>query len=384
MKPQMNADKYKKEILLGKLADEYLIKVKSGDKLSINDWVKAHPEVPADELRQQLQMGVLLTKVGETGWTRPTLSAEQRNLIKANTLAYYDQVMNAPKPEKEQTKQAYDYLDKAADTFGKKDYPATRELLTKSIALHEKLKNNTWLGFEYMVMGLMEMAEDNLDRALDYYKKSLDYYTKANETKGAASMAVNIGIVYHHKSESAKGRPYYQQAVDIAEKANLTDILAQALLNLGDLEFKDGNYKACYRLTQRALDEATKSGDKSLMASAYHNLGELAVVTGGHKHAVEYYHQSLALSRELKDFGKIAQTAGVLGSLYANHLKWPEANQCFNEAASAVDHLTGASKHPAAVTFRRAMGSFGLQSQDEILGDFRRRLNESRTQMAQI
>ncbi|MBI4712976.1 MAG: tetratricopeptide repeat protein [Planctomycetes bacterium] len=372
-----------KEIMLGKLVDEYLLKLKAGQKLSINDWVKQHPEVPADELRQQLQMGVLLTKVGQTGRPRPTLTAEQRNRIKQNTLAYYDELTGGPKaaPRAADNKLAYDYLDKAADTFGKQDYPATRELLTKAITIHQKLDNKVWLGFEHMVLGLMEMAGDNLDRALDYYHKSLDYYLKANESKGAASMAVNIGIVYHYQSETAKGRPYYQQAITLSEKAGLSDILSHALLNLGDIEFKDGNYKACYQLTRRALDEATKAGDKSLMASAYHNLGELAVATGGHKHALEYYHQSLALSRELNDFRMIAQTAGVLGSLYANHLQWPEANQCFNEAASAVDKITGASQHPSAVAFRRTLGGFGLPSTDEILTDFRRRLDQARVQV---
>ncbi len=82
----MKDNKVDKEIMLGRLVDEFLVKVKAGEKISINDWVKTHPDVPAEELKEQLRMGVLLTKVGEGARPRPELSDQQHQRIKANLL----------------------------------------------------------------------------------------------------------------------------------------------------------------------------------------------------------------------------------------------------------------------------------------------------------
>lgn len=395
MKPQINTDKQKKEIMLGKLADEYMVKLQAGEKLSVNDWVKAHPEVPADELRQQLQMGVLLTKVGQTGWTRPTLSDEQRNRIKANTLAYYDEVMGGKKAESakadgvpanagNQAKQAYDLLDQAAKTFGNKDYPATRELLTKAIALHEKLKNNTWLGFEHSILGFMAHLEDKWSEAIDHYKKSGLYYQSAGESKGQVGVLAYLGLVYYQTGDYDHARRPFRQALEIAQKINYNQAVIETAVYLGLIELSQGNYRPSFAYTKQALDTAETMNDKHTMAVAYANMAEAAEEGRGHKTAIELYTKSLELSRAGKFYDLIAQTANRIAALYASHHKWDDAATCANEALAALDELRGASKHPAAVTFRRAMGAVGLQAQDEFLTDFRRRLNESRTQMAQI
>jgi len=369
-----------KYVTLGKLVDEFLLKVKSGEKISINDWAELHKkEVPKEELKEQLRMGVLLTKVGEGARPRPTLTDEQRQKIKKNVLDYYDE----QQPVIAQKTKANDYLSQAADTFGKQDYKTTCELLNKAIEIHQELQDNVWLGFEYSILGVIGILEDNFDSAIENFQKSEMLYQKtrltdgqADQTKARAGVLGHLGILYLTQNKLDEAEKSFREALRLSEEIKLTEVIMSVTINLGVIELARGKYLVSFELFQKGFSIAQEKGDRETMAIAYGNMAEASEGGRAHKTAIELYHKSLTLSREDKYYNLIAQTAARLGALYASHNKWEEASQLFNEATNAVDQIRDASTQQTAVKFRRTLGSYGMPSTEEVLSDFRRRIKE--------
>ncbi|HLD35960.1 MAG TPA: tetratricopeptide repeat protein [Planctomycetota bacterium] len=363
----------KKHIALGRLVDEYLVKVKAGEKISINDWAELHKkEAPKEELKEQLRMGVLLTKVGETARPKPELTEQQRARIKANVLKYYDE----ESPKWPEAQSANEYLSDAADTFGKGDYAKTKELLNKAMPIHQKHGNFAWLGFEYSIFGVIAILEDNFDSAIENFHKSDGLYQKTGETKARVGVLGHLGMLYFTQNKFDQSEKAYKETLKLAEEINLPGAIMTALNNLGLIELAWGKNLAGFELFQKTLVMAQAQNDKETQAIAYGNMAEASENGRAHKTAIELYHKSLTLSREGKYYRLIAQSAARLGALYASHNKLDEASQLFNEAANAVDQLRGASTEPTAVKFRRSLGSFGMPSTEEVLTDFRRRIKE--------
>ena len=380
-----------RELEITELWLKYLEESGSDKTLRPEVYLKRYPQYEK-ELRALLNF----TEVGQiiVGQDLSKLTGPMKETIWQKA---QEKLAREAEPEKQKAL-ARECLAGASETFAKGDYPATRELLDKAIAIHRRFAESgpagrpdptllSWLGFEYSIMGFMaqaeaadektpEKADKTLDEALEYYRKAGSYYQEISEKKGVIACLINSAMVFWQKHDFVKARPIYKKVIKLSEEANDDEALATASLNLGVIQLIEGNYRASHLFSQRALEVSRKINNREIMAMAYNNLGEMAAVAGGHKHAMEYYHKSLEVSRETKDYRMIAQTAGALGSLYANHLHWEEASQCYNEAANAVDQLSGASGHPTAVKFRRALGSFGMPSTENVLADFRRRIKE--------
>jgi tetratricopeptide (TPR) repeat protein len=377
-----------KYVKLGKLVDEYLVKLSSGEKISINDWAELHKKdlsagqagVSKSELMEQLRMGVLLTRVGETARSQPTLSDQQRQSIKKNVLDYYDN----ESPKWKETQSANQYLSDAADAFGRQDYKTAKELLNQAIEIHQELKNDVWLGFEHSILGIIAIAEDNFDAAIGYFQKAEGFYRETDQRKARAGVLGHLGMVGLSLNKLDLAEESFKEALKLANEIALTEVTMSAVNNLGLIELARGRYLAAFELFQKTLAIAQEQNDKETQAIAYANMAEASENGRAHKTAIELYHKSLALSREGKYSQLAAGTAARLGALYASHNKWEEASQLFNEASSAVDRVRGASTEPAAVKFRRALGSLGMPSTEEVLTDFRRRIKEEQTLTAQI
>ncbi|MBI5778614.1 MAG: tetratricopeptide repeat protein [Planctomycetes bacterium] len=367
-----------KYITMGRLVEEYLDKVKQGEKISINDWAELHKkEAPKEELKEQLRMGVLLTKVGESPYPRPELTNEQRQRIKKNTLDYYDK----QQPLMAQKTKANQYLSDAADAFGKQDYKTTRDLLNKATEIHLEVKNDVWLGFEYSIFGVLGILEGDFDSAIENFEKSNGFYQKTSEIKARIGVLGHLGMVYLTLNKLDQSEKSFSEMLQPAAEIDLPGAIMTALNNLGLIELARGRSLEAFELFQKTLTLAQEHKDKETQAIAYGNMAEAAENGRGHKTAIELYHKSLTLSRGGKYHRLIAGAAARLGALYASHNKLDEASQLFNEAASAIDQLRGASTEPTAVKFRRTLGSFGMPSTEEVLTDFRRRIKEEQTVM---
>lgn len=369
-----------KHIALGRLVDEYLVKVKAGEKISINDWAELHKkEAPKSELKEQLRMGVLLTKVGESARTgpRPELTDQQRARIKENVLKYYEE----ESPKWKEAQLANDHLSQAADAFGKSDYARTKELLNKAMPIHERHENYVWLGFEYSILAVIAILEDDFDLAIENFHKSEGLYQKTGQAKARAGVLGHLGMTYFVLNKFDQSEKALKEALKAAEEIKLTEVMMSAFNELGLIELVRGRYLEAFELFQKTLILAQAKDDKETQAIAYSNMAEAAENGRSHKTAIELYHKSLALARAGRHYDLINQTAARLGALYASHNKWDEASQCYNEAVSAVDQIRGASTDQSAVKFRRTLGSFGMLSTEEVLTDFRRRIKEEKMVM---
>lgn len=368
-----------KHITMGRLVEEYLDKIKAGEKISINNWAELHKkEAPKEELKEQLRMGVLLTKVGESPYPRPELTDQQRQRIKKNTLDYYDK----QQPVIAKKTKANEYLSDAADAFAKQDYKATRELLNKAIGIHLELKNDVWLGFEYSILGVLGILEGDFDSAIENFEKSNGFYRKTSEIKARIGVLGHLGMLYLTLNKLDQAEKSFGETLELAAEIDLPGAIMSALNNLGLIELARGRSLPAFELFQKTLTLAQEQKDKETQAIAYGNMAEASENGRAHKTAIELYHKSLALARAGKYYRLIAQSAARLGALYVSHNKVDESSQLLNEAVSAADQLRGASAEPTAVKFRRTLGSFGMPSNEEVLVDFRKRIKEEQTVMA--
>ena len=333
---------------------KYLEESKTNKALTPVEYLKRYPEYQ-EELKPLLN----LTEAGQ--------------IIVQQDVSKLTERMKEDIWQKVQKKQAQDYLDQASETFAKNNFVSTRELLDKSVAIHQKSGNNLWLGFEYSIIGFMAHLEDKFSEAIECYKKSSQYYQKAGEIKGQASSLAYLALVYFENEDYDKAWQFFEKAVDLSTKINYLEGMTGSASYLGIIELSRGNHRQSFSWHQKALVSAERLGNKGEMSAAYHNMAEAAQSGRGHKTAIELYHKALAISRAEKNYELIANGAGSLGALYASHNKWDEASMCFNEAANAVDQIKGSSTHPTALKFRRTLGSLGLPSVQEVFSGLRAR-----------
>ena len=171
------------------------------------------------------------------------------------------------------------------------------------------------------VLGEINLAIGESQKAVDSWKKATKIYRELNQKDRENNSTINLAI-----AQSTLG--LYNQAREnllavkndlLEEQPNRTKIAA--LLQLGNILRKVGNLSKADSVLQESLQLAQQEGDSEMSARILISLGKLERVRRNEPRSLSYYQQALDLSPDPE--------IGVRGRL--NQLNWFVKNGIWNE-----------------------------------------------------
>lgn len=158
------------------------------------------------------------------------------------------------------------------------------------------------------------------------------------DSLGVCATLLSLGITHGEISNYNECEAYYNRALKIAKAFNDPERLLSCYINLGSLYHARSDHARALDADLKALKIARATQNKDAEKTCYNNIGVVYGDLGDIEHAISYHQQALALNEQMQDKQGIADSKLNLG---ANYLNWDQlaplereqkARRCFEEA----------------------------------------------------
>jgi len=185
------------------------------------------------------------------------------------------------------------------------------ECLTLSKSIHfNKGKINA-----YFIIGEIEMARLDYQKAAISFKNALDISISYGDSKGIAKAQIKVGNLYLEQKEFETAKNYFAQTLVIGKKTKSNTIQAMANIAFGDLNFKQEKYFLAKEYYLLAEDFISSTKDRALKIDVFLKTGLILKQIGEKEEALVYFKKALKISEALKDKRLQAQSCFEIGVL---------------------------------------------------------------------
>ena len=222
----------------------------------------------------------------------------------------------------------------AALAYLQSDYPATRRLAEKSLALWQELglQNHVGRADTLDLLGELATEEGNYTTAPGLFEEALEIYRKLEDPRGIGDMLMQLGWAYMRMGMYARVGPYMGEALFLFREIGNASGTGFVLGGLGELAIRQGRYEQAERFLQDSLAVREKHGHKWGMAASLGSLGWVALRQQDFKRVRALLRESLALRQELSDKGGIAWCLEKLAETKYRQSQHREAAKIFGFA----------------------------------------------------
>ncbi len=180
--------------------------------------------------------------------------------------------------------------------------------------------------------------------ALQCYGAAIQAAERDVERGVLAESLRRLGVVHHHRNESALARELCERSYQTASDLDDPVLAAEALNALAGFDFESGAIAAAREKFYRALELGKASAE--LRGRTEQNLGILANIQGALAEALSHYQQSLIAFESTGDDRGCAIAYHNLGMVSADRELWDDADHYFGQSfqiAEAIGdiHLQG-------------------------------------------
>lgn len=155
-------------------------------------------------------------------------------------------------------------------------------------------KAESEIGLNKKGLGLVQEAEEHLQR-------SLDLYLEQNDQRNAAYVQIDLGLVEMNQGNYAAAKSQYQQAYNIWEDLENLGQLVGLSNNLGVLDHLTGDYLQAFDWFTQGLESARQASILTGTAYILASLADLALDLGAFPRAEDYINESLIIAEEIGD-----------------------------------------------------------------------------------
>ena len=198
------------------------------------------------------------------------------------------------------------------------------------------------LGVADTLMDLGNLYSDrgDQDQSLKLYKEALQIYRDLGNELGQANSLNNIGGSYFSKGQYQDALTYYQQALQIREKLKVSDDIAETVRNLAGTHAQLGEYDQALTQYLQALNLRRTSGDARGAAMDSYDMGGVFAYQGRFGAALAARQDALKTFRDLKDRSYwMAEILSGYGESLAQSGRGDEAQSSLEEALALAREL---------------------------------------------
>jgi tetratricopeptide (TPR) repeat protein len=163
----------------------------------------------------------------------------------------------------------------------------------------------------------------------------LEKAKKSNYKKCEVNMIIQLGLIAEHRGDIIKARKYLDASFTLAEKYGLEKEKYAYYNNIGSLDISDLNYESAIQNFRHALKIASKFDDIKVH-NTLHNIALCYSNIGDTDKALDYYLQSLAERKVLKDTLSMLYSYINIGVLYMNQKVRDSALRYFDLSAETA------------------------------------------------
>ncbi|MBE9229717.1 tetratricopeptide repeat protein [Phormidium sp. LEGE 05292] len=183
-------------------------------------------------------------------------------------------------------------------------------------------------------LGTLYKNQGNYNKALEAYQKSLKIRQTTKDVYGEAVSLNNIGEIFRRQGQYSQALETYQRSLKIfqdltnsliAAQATITPVLeistvrqgeASVLHNFGSVYYDLGQYNKALDFYQQSLKISKALDDKAAQGRSLNNLGLVYKAQQQYSKALEFYQQALTARREAGDISGEAATLNNMGLVY--------------------------------------------------------------------
>lgn len=201
----------------------------------------------------------------------------------------------------------------------------------RSLKLAEKIGYTTGFATAYKHTGIVYYAREDYPEALDRWLRALDQFKEADDQKQTANMYNNIGVIFYRKGVHDEALKFYLKTLPLFEKLNNLKGLAAIYNNIGKIYEVQGHYEKALDYYRNSLKIKKQLGDQGGRATTFNNIGNIYHQKGNEERekgniveaqeltrkALEYYHKSMELGRDLDNKRYIARAYQNIGLVYS-------------------------------------------------------------------
>lgn len=218
--------------------------------------------------------------------------------------------------------------------------PEKAEYYSKQgLELSEKLNFKLGIARGYVISTNALLVKGDLENGLKQAQLTLQKCKEAEFLQGEGHAYKFMGMVYMHQKNLEEARKYFEQALATYRRLNKEPLIGHQLIDIGMLCYQ----KEAYDSALLYLNEAKKMdfGHTRLMtlAAINNNIGLIHKANGNLDEAIDIYHESLKIRREVKDqMGEIISLEN-LGNAYCEKENYTLAEKYLLEALQLADEL---------------------------------------------
>jgi tetratricopeptide (TPR) repeat protein len=201
-----------------------------------------------------------------------------------------------------------------------------RELHQKAIAYYLSIaKPDSWETLNdvqpYLEIFYHRYQLTDYDNAFDILRPIEDFLTRGGYYQILADYYLELVIVYQQQEEQTNWK------------------YTASLTSLGNVYKSLGEYQKAIEFYQQSLAITREIGDRGGEASSYNNLGNVYYSLGEYQKAIEFYQQSLAITREIGDRGGEGKSYNNLGIVYYSLGEYQKAIEFYQQSLAITREI---------------------------------------------
>ncbi|MCA2716909.1 MAG: tetratricopeptide repeat protein [Microcystis sp. M169S2] len=159
------------------------------------------------------------------------------------------------------------------------------------------------------------------DNAFDILRAIDDFLTRRGYYQTLADYYLELVTVYQQQEEQTNWK------------------YTASLTSLGNAYYFLGEYQKAIEFYQQSLAITREIGDRRGEAASYNNLGNVYNSLGEYQKAIEFHQQSLAIEREIGDRGGEAKSYGNLGNVYNSLGEYQKAIEFYQQSLAILREI---------------------------------------------
>ena len=184
-------------------------------------------------------------------------------------------------------------------------------------------------------MYLTRQNMDDTNNALDMLNRSISLDPYLIEAK------IQLGWYYYHISSYQKSKQIFSDCFEKSKETNNKVMMAASLKNLGNIEYEKGaeGHDAAMDFYKQSVEISKAIGDKNILWRTLHNIA--MIYEDQHKFdlSFDYINQALSIAQEVQNQKGIASQLNSLGLYYKQQEKYDEAILQFQESSQISTNI---------------------------------------------